>query len=128
MSDERRLSWGEFWPFYLGEHRDRVNQILHAIGSLSGLTCLGFAIYLRNPWLILLGLVIGYGCAWVGHFVFEKNRPATFRYPLKSFCSDWRLLALVLSGRVGAAVQRLEPKQPAEPQPAPTAEPSGTPS
>lgn len=121
-TEDPRLSWSEFWPFYLGEHRDPVCQVLHAIGSLGGLTCLGFALYLRNPWLILAGLVVGYGCAWVGHFVFEKNVPATFKYPLKSFCSDWRLLALVLTGQARKAVAKLPP--PAEPSESPKPQPS----
>lgn len=118
MSDanERRLSWSEFWPFYLGEHRDRTNQVLHALGSLAGLSCLAAAITLQNPWFVLAGLVAGYGCAWIGHFVFEKNRPATFKYPLKSFLSDWRLLSLVLTGRVGRAVAELDAPPVAEPQ------------
>jgi hypothetical protein len=101
-------TWSSFWPYYLGEHRSPLNQLLHACGSLLGLGWLGLAVAWGNPWLVLAGLVNGYALAWIGHFLVEKNRPATFRYPLKSFVSDWRLLALVLTGRAGRAVAALD--------------------
>ena len=97
---ERYNTLREFWPFYLHEHRYAVNRILHFIGSTLGLVIFGTAIGIGNFWLILPAFVSGYAFAWFGHFFIEKNRPATFTYPLKSFISDWRLWYVVLTGRV----------------------------
>lgn len=108
MDEQRYETLREFWPFYLGEHRNPVNRVLHAIGSLLGLVWLGLAIAWQNPWLLIPALINGYAFAWIGHFVIEKNRPATFTYPLKSFLCDWLLLAYTLTGRIGAEVERLE--------------------
>lgn len=97
---ERYNTLREFWPFYLHEHRYALNRILHFIGSTLGLVIFGTAIGIGNFWLILPAFVSGYAFAWFGHFFIEKNRPATFTYPLKSFISDWRLWYVVLTGRV----------------------------
>lgn len=120
MTEPTPHTWTSFWPYYLGEHRNPVNQALHAVGSLAGLTWLGLAVAWSDPRLVPVALVNGYALAWIGHFVFEKNRPATFRYPLKSFLSDWRLLGLFLTGRLGRAVAALDatPSTPSTPQPA----------
>ena len=108
MSDGEYRTLREFWPFYLGEHLHPVNRWLHAVGSLGGLGWLAAAVALRQPALILAGLVNGYALAWIGHFVVEKNRPATFKYPLKSFLCDWRLLALTLTFQIGREVEALQ--------------------
>lgn len=68
----------EFYPLYLNEHKNRTNRRLHFIGSTLGLLCWVTMIALGNLLFLPLGLIIGYGCAWVGHFFFEKNKPATF--------------------------------------------------
>ena len=77
-ASRRYASFREFYPFYLDEHRNAACRRLHVIGSALVLIALGAAIVTRNPWLLMLMPVIGYGFAWVGHFAFEKNRPATF--------------------------------------------------
>ena len=82
-------SFRDFYPFYLSEHANRVCRRLHFVGTSLGLMCLVTAVVTRNAWWIVVGLVAGYVFAWVGHFFFEKNRPATFTYPLYSFISDW---------------------------------------
>ena len=69
------------------------------IGSALVLVCLAAAIALREPWLLIGLPIIGYGFAWVGHYVFEKNRPATFTYPLYSLMGDWMMFAEVISGK-----------------------------
>jgi len=94
-------SFREFYPFYLSEHSHPVSRLLHVIGSLSVLALLFYAVLSGHYlWLWLLPLV-GYGFAWVGHFVFEKNRPATFKYPLYSFMGDWKMLYQVMTGKIG---------------------------
>jgi hypothetical protein len=95
----RYASFREFYPFYLGEHRNALCRRLHIIGSGLVLVVLAAAIGTRNAWLLLLMPVIGYGFAWVGHFAFEKNRPATFSHPLYSLMGDWVMAFEVVAGR-----------------------------
>ena len=73
-------SFREFYPFYLGEHRDRTCRRLHFAGTSGALGCIAAAIVRDNAWWLLGALVCGYAFAWVGHFFFEKNRPATFKH------------------------------------------------
>ncbi len=90
----------DFYPFYLSEHRNRTCRRLHFIGSVLVLSALAAAILTADArWLIAMPL-IGYGFAWIGHFVFEKNRPATFRYPFYSLLGDWVLFKDILTGRI----------------------------
>lgn len=96
---KRYQSFREFYPFYLSEHRNTTCRRLHFVGSLGALAALTLAVIWRDWRLVLLALVIGYGFAWVGHFFFEKNRPATFQYPLYSFIGDWRMFFDMLTGR-----------------------------
>jgi hypothetical protein len=103
---KRIANFEEFWPFYVREHANALNRQLHFIGSSCGLVCLFAGLYTLNWLFIPLGLVIGYGFAWVGHFFFEKNKPASFNYPLWSFRADWKMWALILTGRMQAEVER----------------------
>jgi len=89
----------EFYPFYLSEHANRTSRRLHFMGTSIALPLLVTAIITQTWWLILVALVQGYAFAWVGHFFFEKNRPATFRYPLLSFLGDWRMWWEILIGK-----------------------------
>ena len=90
----------EFYPFYLGEHADRTSRRLHVIGTSAAVLQILAAIVLREPMLCLTAIVSGYGFAWVGHYVFEKNRPATFKHPLYSLRGDFRMAREVFSGRI----------------------------
>jgi len=96
----RYASFAAFYPFYLSEHANRTCRRLHFVGTSLGLACLAAALATLNPWWLLAGLLIGYAFAWVGHFVFEKNRPATFTYPLWSFMGDWVMWSEILRGRI----------------------------
>ena len=96
----RFTSFAEFYPYYLQEHSNDVCRRLHYVGSLLVLSILGYALFTQQ-WLWLLALPFaGYGFAWVGHFVFEKNKPATFKYPLYSFMGDWVMLKDAFTGRI----------------------------
>ena len=95
----------EFWPFYLHEHSSARNRLLHFMGSTLGLIIFAVALGLGNYVLIVPALVSGYAFAWFGHFFIEKNRPATFKYPLKSFISDWRMWYTMLTGRISAELK-----------------------
>jgi hypothetical protein len=61
-----------------------------------------------SPWLLLLAPVVGYGFAWIGHFAIEKNKPASFKYPLWSFIADWKMWGMTLAGRMGAEVEKAQ--------------------
>lgn len=94
----RYRNFQQFWPFYVSQHNHKINRILHVIGSLLGLfTFIGLSIVGQMSQGFFMALIVGYGFAWSGHFVFEKNRPATFQYPLYSFLADWKMLFLILS-------------------------------
>lgn len=96
----RYSTFRDFYPFYLGEHRNRVCRRLHFCGSTLVLFALVCAIATGRLWLLLLMPIFGYGFAWVGHFFFEKNRPATFTYPLYSLMGDWVMYRDILTGRI----------------------------
>lgn len=99
MSQEYK-SFSEFYPYYLDEHRNLNCRRLHFVGSLIVLVILATVLVTQAwIWLLLVPLV-GYGFAWVGHFVFEKNRPATFKHPLYSLMGDWVMFRDILTGRV----------------------------
>ncbi len=90
----------EFYPYYLAEHSNRTCRRLHFIGSSLGIALFVAAAVTLNGWLLLLGLVQGYAWAWVGHFFFEHNKPATFQYPWLSFRGDWKMWWQMLTGKI----------------------------
>ena len=96
----RYATFADFYPFYLSEHANRTCRRLHFVGTSLGLACFALALTLQNPWWLLAGLVCGYAFAWVGHYFFEHNRPATFTYPFYSFLGDWVMWKDMLSGRI----------------------------
>jgi len=100
MSQREFKSFSEFWPYYLGEHSRPATRVLHYIGSLAAIAAIITVVAVGKWWLFPLALVPGYAMAWIGHFFVEKNRPATFTYPLWSFMGDWKMLALMLTGRL----------------------------
>jgi hypothetical protein len=100
MSSSPYKTFRDFYPYYLSEHTDLVCRRLHFVGSCLVLVCLALAIVQVNGWWLLAALFAGYGFAWVGHFFFEHNRPATFRHPLYSFVGDWAMFRDILVGRI----------------------------
>jgi len=93
-------SFREFYPFYLSEHADRTCRRLHFAGTSLGLVFLAAALVTLDFRWLLAGLVCGYAFAWVGHFFFEHNRPATFSYPFYSFAGDWVMWSQILRGKI----------------------------
>ena len=89
-----------FYDFYLDEHQNMACRRLHFAGSSFGLIGLAKSVKNRSARPLLKGIAAGYACAWVGHFFFEKNKPASFKFPLKSFASDFRMYADVLRGNL----------------------------
>jgi len=90
----------EFYPFYLSEHRDRTCRRLHFSGTLIVIATIVAAVVTRNAWWLAGAPLGGYGLAWIGHFFFEKNRPATLTHPVYSFIGDWAMFRDVLAGRI----------------------------
>lgn len=105
LPDQRISSFQEFWPYYLREHANATCRRLHIVGTTLAFACLWMALF-RSPVYLLIGLILGYAFAWVGHFVFEKNRPATFKYPLWSLAADWRMWGAFLAGKLGSELKR----------------------
>ncbi len=107
MTDPKKFaSYDEFFEFYLQQHSDPRNRILHAVGTTLGVVVVAGALYLGHPWYALLFFPIGYGFAWTGHFLLEKNKPATFGHPFWSFISDFRMIGLMLTGRLGSRISQ----------------------
>lgn len=99
-------TFAEFWPYYVREHRNPINRRLHVLGSFGVIGILVSAA-LSGHWLLLIMTpVCGYSFAWFGHFCFEKNKPATFRYPFLSLMSDWVMLFNVLTGRMPRELEK----------------------
>ena len=96
---ERYESFEDFYPYYLSEHRQPTCRRLHFLGILLALTALLTIVLSQAFRFLWLPLVLGYGFAWVGHYFFEKNRPATFEYPLYSLRGDFRMFREILTGR-----------------------------
>lgn len=105
----------EFWPYYVREHLHPVSRVLHVTGTSLSVIMLVALIALQAWTWLWLPLVFGYGFAWIGHFVFEKNKPATFRYPLFSLRGDFKMLWRTLSGRIGEDLQTARANQPEKP-------------
>ncbi|CAJ0771982.1 membrane protein [Burkholderiaceae bacterium 26] len=93
-------SFAEFYPYYLSEHQDRTCRRLHFAGSTVALVCLILLVFTGNLWWLLGAAVSGYAFAWVGHFGFEKNRPATFRHPFYSLMGDWVMYRDIWTGKI----------------------------
>lgn len=99
MEIEQFRTFADFYPYYLSEHQNRTCRLLHAVGST--LVLVEMALLLMGVWTGWAWLALpltGYGFAWVGHFFFERNRPATFTYPVWSLMGDWVMFAQIITG------------------------------
>ena len=99
-AEKKYKSFWSFYPYYLTEHSDFTNRTLHFIGTALLLIILIIAIVIQKWWMLALKPVVGYGFAWVGHFFIEKNKPATFTYPLYSLGSDFVMFWHILTGQI----------------------------
>ena len=115
MAEDEMKTFEEFWPFYVREHSRAGTRALHAAGTLAS-TALLLALAATGRWRWLpFALVAGYGPAWVAHFFVEHNRPATFKHPLWSLVGDYKMVALMLAGRMDEEVARARSEAGASP-------------
>lgn len=105
MPPQDFATYEDFFTFYLHEHSDARNRAMHAVGTLLGLATLIVAFAVGHPWYALLWPVVSYAFAWIGHFLIEGNKPATFGHPFWSLISDFRMLGLMFTGRLKARMQ-----------------------
>lgn len=96
-------SFAEFWPYYVRQHAHRRTRLFHAIGSVLVLVIVGIALRV-SLWFLVGAPMIGYGFAWYSHFFIEHNKPATFGHPFYSLAADYRMLFLMLAGKMDAEV------------------------
>jgi len=106
VTEARIASYPEFWAYYLRAHAKPATRAWHYLGSSLTILCLAGAVAFRQPWLLAATVGLGYAPAWFGHLASEKNRPATFRYPLWSLYSDFRMFAAWIGGRLPAELAR----------------------
>ena len=99
MTGKKIKSLKEFYPFYLSEHQNTTSRILHFIGTALVILCFLTGFLFHDSRFFIAIPVLGYGFAWIGHFFFEKNKPATFQYPLYSLASDFILFYDLLTGK-----------------------------
>ena len=105
MGEQEMKTFKDFWPFYVREHSRPATRLLHAAGTIAS-TILLAATFLSGNWpLLAAALVVGYAFAWAAHFFVEHNRPATFKHPLWSFAADYKMVALMLAGRMKREVE-----------------------
>ena len=106
MASEKIETFADFWPFYVRAHSKKKTRVLHAIGSILALGMIVLAV-VETPWFLIAAPLIGYGFAWYGHFFVEGNKPATFGHPFYSLAADYRMVFLMLIGRMDAEVGQL---------------------
>ena len=100
------MTYAEFWPRYLAAHADKRTRALHYFGTSAGLLMMLVFAVTRNWWWLIAAPLVGYGCAWTAHLTFERNKPETFGHPFWSLYSDFRMLALFLSGQLRRELRR----------------------
>lgn len=96
---KRYTSFNEFYPYYLSEHRKTGTRVTHFIGTTAFFALLFYAAFSGWYWGVLIGIASAYGMAWIGHFFIERNKPATFQYPLWSLMGDFKLYFAILAGK-----------------------------
>ena len=107
MSHPTIRSFDDFWPHYLNAHRDPRSRALHYVGTSCAVGCVLGGLVTQNPLFFLAAPIVGYGPAWIGHFLLEGNKPATFGHPLWSLKGDFKMLGLALQGKLAAELARV---------------------
>lgn len=107
MSEREIKTFEEFWDYYVGEHRKPATRILHFAGTTAAMGLFAGGLLTKRRWLLLAAPIAGYGPAWLSHFLIEKNKPATFKYPLWSLQADFVMWGKMIRGQMQAEVDRV---------------------
>jgi hypothetical protein len=107
MAEREIKSFEEFWPYYVGEHKKKATRILHFVGTTAAMGCVAGGLLTKRKWLLAVAPFAGYGPAWISHFFIEKNKPATFTYPLWSLQADFVMWWKTIKGEMQAEVDRV---------------------
>jgi hypothetical protein len=105
-SSENITTYKAFWPFYVSQHQNKVCRNFHFVGTTFVFACLIMA-FTHSKWFLVGMPISGYAFAWFGHFVFERNQPATFKYPFWSLIADFQMYAFMCMGRMDREVKRM---------------------
>lgn len=98
----------EFYPYYLTQHRDLKCRRFHFIGTGLVIGIFIAMLVTQKWWMVFLMPVVGYGFAWAGHFLFEKNKPAAFSNPLYSLACDFIMFWHIITGQIGGKIKEAE--------------------
>ena len=98
--DTQYQTFHDFYPYYLTEHSNQTCRRLHFVGTSLVIGCFVYFLATLNPWVLLAMPLMGYGFAWVGHFFFEHNKPATFKYPFFSLMGDFVMYKDIATGKI----------------------------
>ena len=107
MINKDPKNYVEFWDFYISEHSLPLTRLLHFAGTTLGIALLVYFIVRGQWYLFPVFFIVGYGFAWFAHFVVEKNKPASFRFPFWSLISDFKMIGYMLTGRMSSEVSRV---------------------
>ena len=107
MADQEFRTFEEFWPFYVMEHQKKATRALHFIGTTAAMACVAGGLLTKRRWLLAVAPVAGYAPAWFSHFVIEKNKPASFKYPVWSLRADLVMWSKIVRFQMGDEVERI---------------------
>jgi hypothetical protein len=128
MSPPKIATFEEFWDYYVAQHSKPATRAVHAVGTAAAMACVAGGLLTRRGSLLLAAPLVGYGPAWLSHFFIEKNRPATFTYPMWSLKADVIMFGKMLKGQMQAEVDRVAQRKRAVPDAASGAETESMPS
>ena len=106
MKTAERVTFAEFWPYYLREHSNPTTRAIHLTGTVAALLCLLTAVIAHNLSWVFIALIAGYGPAWFAHFFIEKNKPATFKHPFLSLAGDFTMLGHAVRGTLDEEIRK----------------------
>ena len=104
--EKRPSTFEEFWPFFVGQHKSKLSRTLHVAGTTVAMALVAAAIVKRRAWPLLLAPVAGYGMAWAGHLMFEKNVPTSFTHPVWALRAGLRMWLKTVTGQMDAEIAR----------------------
>jgi hypothetical protein len=111
MADPTIEDFEQFWDFYVGEHKKKSTRLFHFVGTTAAIGCVAGGLLTKRRWLLLMAPIAGYGPAWISHFFIEKNKPASFKYPLWSLQADFVMWWKTIKGEMQAEVDRVVRQQ-----------------